>query len=140
MTYAISQTETAQQAGLLEKWCRPLVLSYLSNIRHGCIELIEQHQEQVFGDAHADLRARLEVLDNRFYSKLLLEGSVGAGEAYMDGWWKTDQLTALVRIFARNSALLDKLGFRGAGLPHRRITNGQETHCTQRIRDVRRRL
>lgn len=125
MTYAISQTETAQQAGLLEKWCRPLVLSYLSNIRHGCIELIEQHQEQVFGDAHADLRARLEVLDSRFYSKLLLEGSVGAGEAYMDGWWKTDQLTALVRIFARNSALLDKLesGFARLSKPALKLLN-----------------
>jgi cyclopropane-fatty-acyl-phospholipid synthase len=37
----------------------------------------------VGGDAPHDL----EVHDERFYTRVLLDGSLGLGEAYMDGWW-----------------------------------------------------
>jgi cyclopropane-fatty-acyl-phospholipid synthase len=36
-----------------------------------------------------------------------LGGSVGAGEAYMDGLWESDNVTAVVQIFARNLSTLD---------------------------------
>ena len=109
MTLALSQSATAAEAGLLDRICRRLVQGYLAGLQHGCIELVDHKDELILGDAHADLRVRLEVRDPRFYQRLVLGGSVGAGEAYMDGWWHTDQLTALVRIFARNMALLDSL-------------------------------
>ena len=38
-----------------------------------------------------------------------LNGSVGAGEAYMDGHWDCDDLVALVRILVRNRDRLDAL-------------------------------
>ncbi len=109
MTLAVSQSGAVAQAGVLDRVCRRLVQGYLAGLQHGCIELVDNKDELILGDAHADLRVRLEVRDPRFYQKLVLAGSVGAGEAYMDGWWHTDQLTALVRIFARNMALLDSL-------------------------------
>lgn len=34
----------------------------------------------------------LRVLDDRFYERVLDGGSLGAGEAYMDGWWDADRL------------------------------------------------
>lgn len=109
MTLALSQSGDYAEPGLLDRICRRLIQGYLAGLQHGCIELVDHKDELILGDAHADLRVRLEVRDPRFYQKLVLEGSVGAGEAYMDGWWHTDQLTALVRIFARNMALLDSL-------------------------------
>jgi cyclopropane-fatty-acyl-phospholipid synthase len=36
-------------------------------------------------------------------------GEVGAGEAYSDGFWSCDDLTALIRIMVRNRSLLDAL-------------------------------
>jgi len=38
-----------------------------------------------------------------------LNGSVGAGEAYMDGYWDCDDLVALIRILVRNRDLLDSM-------------------------------
>ena len=55
--------------------------------------------------------ARIAVRDAAFYRSLLLGGSVGAGESYMDGHWDSDDLVALVRIMARNRQALD--GFDG---------------------------
>ena len=34
----------------------------------------------------------IRVLDERLYNKLLVHGSLGLGEAYMDGWWEADAL------------------------------------------------
>lgn len=34
----------------------------------------------------------IQVHDERLYRRVLAEGSVGAGEAYMDGWWEVEQL------------------------------------------------
>jgi len=34
----------------------------------------------------------LQVHDDRVYERVLAEGTVGAGEAYMDGWWDVERL------------------------------------------------
>ncbi len=40
------------------------------------------------GDAPSDIR----VHDPQLYSRILAHGSLGLGEAYMDGWWDADDL------------------------------------------------
>lgn len=44
------------------------------------------------GDRPSDVR----VLDNRFYDRVLSDGSVGFGEAYMDGWWECEALDVMI--------------------------------------------
>ncbi|MEX0709540.1 MAG: cyclopropane fatty acyl phospholipid synthase [Woeseia sp.] len=34
----------------------------------------------------------LQVHDERLYQRVLAEGTIGAGESYMDGWWDAEQL------------------------------------------------
>jgi len=59
----------------------------------------------------------IEVLDPAFYRAVAALGSVGAGEAYMEGLWRcraaamdsSDALVALVRLLVRNRELLDSL-------------------------------
>jgi cyclopropane-fatty-acyl-phospholipid synthase len=38
----------------------------------------------------------LQVYDKRFYSRMLGEGTLGVGEAYMDGWWDCPALDQLI--------------------------------------------
>ena len=37
----------------------------------------------------------IEVHDERLYGRIMAEGSLGAGEAYMDGWWDVERLDEL---------------------------------------------
>jgi len=37
----------------------------------------------------------IRVNDERFYDRVLAEGSLGAGEAYMDGWWDVESIDEL---------------------------------------------
>jgi cyclopropane-fatty-acyl-phospholipid synthase len=43
----------------------------------------------------------------RFYSDVVFAGTVGAGEAYMNGYWHCDDLTGLVRLMVVNRHLMD---------------------------------
>lgn len=50
--------------------------------------LLKQADVEVNGDRPWDI----QVHDERFFGRLLAEGSMAAGEAYMDGWWDCEQL------------------------------------------------
>ena len=43
------------------------------------------------GDGPFDVRVK----DSRLYRRILMQGSLGFGEAYMDGWWECDHLDQL---------------------------------------------
>jgi len=97
------------KAGMLDKLGRRLVLKQLQRLEVGCVVLKEGEFEVTFGEAEttAELVARIEVIDSSFYSDLAFAGSIGAGEAYMRGSWKSEELVDLVRILLRNRQVLD---------------------------------
>jgi cyclopropane-fatty-acyl-phospholipid synthase len=97
-------------AALLDRLARRFVLSQLERLEHGRLEVIEGDQRRVFG-RHDDsgLETTVMVHDASFYSAVAFGGSIGAGEAYVDGAWSSDDLTAVMRIMARNTQLGDDL-------------------------------
>ncbi len=86
------------------------MLAELRGIRGGCITLIDGGSRSTFGDRSADLHAVIRVNDARFYRAVALGGSIGAGEAYRDGYWSCDDLVALIQIFSRNLQATSGLG------------------------------
>ena len=56
-----------------------------------------------------NLCAEINVLDAKFYVRLLTGGSIGAAEFLIDKAWETPNLTAVIQVFARNMDALDKL-------------------------------
>jgi cyclopropane-fatty-acyl-phospholipid synthase len=63
---------------------------------------------QSFGSrtGRCGLGARVRVHDARFFGEVAYGGSVGAGEAYMLGYWSADDLTAVMRILLHNREVL----------------------------------
>jgi len=39
----------------------------------------------------------IQIHNEKFYDRILSEGSLGLGESYMDGWWDCEQLDELIR-------------------------------------------
>ncbi|MHC5113715.1 MAG: class I SAM-dependent methyltransferase [Planctomycetota bacterium] len=74
------------------------------------------------GDDDA-LSATITVRDPRFYRRLVLGGSLGAAESFIEGLWTADDLTSLLRIFVRDLALTDRIegGAARAAAPLRRV-------------------
>lgn len=88
-----------------------LILKTLSAMEEGCLRLHDGDECHEFGQPadEAVLVADLHVHDPMAYAEVAFGGSVGAGEAYMSGYWSTPNLTQVTRIFVRNMHALDKM-------------------------------
>jgi cyclopropane-fatty-acyl-phospholipid synthase len=90
---------------------RAFVALLLRRLRAGRVEVVEEGRRRSFGPPGAELRVTVTVRDPAAW-RSPLRGSVGLGEAFVDGLWETDDLVALMRICARELRRLD--GLRGA--------------------------
>jgi cyclopropane-fatty-acyl-phospholipid synthase len=104
-----------------DRLARLAVSTVLRRLRAGRVEIVEAGRRRSFGPGGAKLRATVTINDPADW-RSPLRGSVGLGEAYVDGLWETDDLVALMRIAARELRHLD--GLRGLiakprGLAHR---------------------
>jgi cyclopropane-fatty-acyl-phospholipid synthase len=109
----------------LQRLGRRLFLKKLAGLEHGEVTVIDGTGRHRFGrrTPDFDLHATVEVLHPQSYADAAFGGSTGAGEAYMYGHWKSDDLTSLVRIFIRNRHVLDAIdsGSAIATAPLRRL-------------------
>ena len=85
-----------------------VVLSLLRKLTDGHIRLIENGNELFFGSNDADIKATIIIHDSKAYSRILWGGSIGAGEAYVEGLWSSENLVDVIRLFSRNLAALEK--------------------------------
>jgi cyclopropane-fatty-acyl-phospholipid synthase len=86
----------------LDRFSRRVLLKLLERLERGRLVIVDGSERVVFGRVSESfpLEAVITVHHQRFYGDCLLKGTIGAGEAYMAGFWSTDDLTAVVRIFA----------------------------------------
>ncbi len=99
---------SAEAPSLIDRMARELVLKMMAGIRHGRLLVSDGAGDHSFGNQREET-VRLVVHHPGFYRKVLFGGSIGAGEAYVDGLWASDDLTGLARIMVRNMALLDRM-------------------------------
>jgi cyclopropane-fatty-acyl-phospholipid synthase len=99
----------SERVAIFDRLARRLVLRSLAAIAHGRLVVIEGRRKMVFGAGRDGLAATLRVHSLSFYRRIALGGTIGAGEAYMDGLWSCDDLPTLIRIMVRNRELQDRL-------------------------------
>lgn len=104
-----SQAGFDARPNALDRWVRNRVRARLSTLRVGALTLVDTEGSERFGDPDAPLCATVHVRDPRFYRALARRGALGGAEAYMDGHWWSDELTAAVRILALNRRTLEGL-------------------------------
>ncbi|WP_395789594.1 class I SAM-dependent methyltransferase [Aquimonas sp.] len=96
----------------LDRRLRAQLLKQIGHLRE-CEVVLEDAEGSVrLGTAvegRETLRCRMRVSDPAFYRMAAAQGSVGAGESYMDGHWSCDDLVALIRILVINRDLLDAM-------------------------------
>ena len=95
------------RAGALDAFLRRRLLAQLAPLRDGQLRVRDAFGEVLLGNGHGPLQATVTIDDPAFYRKVAAQGSVGAGESYIHGDWRCDDLVALVRLLVRNRDLLD---------------------------------
>lgn len=89
------------------RFLRRMLLGRLAGLRHGRLTIVDPLGGTTVGMADSDLEVRIKVNDLAFYRAVASNGSVGAGESFMDGQWTCDDLVGLVRLLVRNRDHLD---------------------------------
>jgi cyclopropane-fatty-acyl-phospholipid synthase len=88
-----------------QRLARLIVLGLLKRLRSGRLTILEGERRLVLGDGSP--RGTVRVNSPRLWPRLL-HGSHGLAEAYMHGLWESPDLTAVVRVAARNARSLDE--------------------------------
>lgn len=119
----LSVSKTTVLAPLLGALARTVVLAQLGKLRHGHLRLLSHGQQWSFGEASSPLQAEVEVLDDATWSLIAGNGSIGAGEAYIHGYWRSPDLARVTRLFVANLDVLDALegGLARLGRPALRL-------------------
>lgn len=101
---------TAVSSGV--RFLRRRLLEQLAGLRRGRLILKDSLGRVELGSSageHTDLVVHVDILDPVFYRAIAANGSVGAGEAYMEGVWRCDDLVGLAQLLVRNRHLLDNM-------------------------------
>lgn len=103
----------------LQKTAKGVAFGCLQKLEIGTLTIIESFSsdgastrqvEERFGSPRSnEPTAVIEVKHPEFYRRLLQGGSIAAGEAYMDDWWDSPDLSALMELMALNLAALDSI-------------------------------
>lgn len=108
MNMPMSTRSEGQQQSRFQRLCMQLLLKQLAGLRQGSLTLHIKGQAPItLGEPEQSLKVSLFVDNPGFFESVVLGGSVGAAESYMEGEWRADDLTALVRLLVRNRTLLD---------------------------------
>ncbi|WOX05829.1 cyclopropane-fatty-acyl-phospholipid synthase family protein [Microbulbifer pacificus] len=113
-------------ANWFDRLARKLVLQRMADISVGTLfvheNLVPGQGEQAepdpvmyqFGQApgSSEIEAHIYISDLSTYTQVLLSGSIGSGEAYMDGAWHSPDLVQVIRLFVANMAVLEQLDSR----------------------------
>lgn len=107
-----------------QKAARRVIFQCLKNMEVGNLTVIETYTTEnketserfsapVAMHQGKPVAATIEVKHPDLYARVLRGGSIAAGEAYMDGWWDSPDLTALMKLMAINMRALDQIEEQG---------------------------
>ncbi len=93
--------------GALDRILRTRLHATMAALRGRGLRVTDALGTREFAGKDALPPITIEVMDPAFYRAVAANGSVGAGESYMDGHWRCDDLVGLIRLLVQNRALLD---------------------------------
>ena len=100
--------EEGEKSSKSVDFLRGALLRVLSKAQYGHFLLKEKGRVIAeVGDRNASLQAEVDVLDSRSYARALVGGNAAAGEAFVDGWWTSPDITQVTRFFSRNLEMMD---------------------------------
>jgi len=109
-TFPASCLPAPAEFGALDRALRARLIERLRPLQQGRLIIEDACGRVVLGHAgEAGLCAYVRVDDPALYRALATNGAVGAGESYIRGHWRCDDLVALMRLLLCNRDLLDGL-------------------------------
>lgn len=102
--------KAARRLSLVEKVAKKAVLKLLQRLEVGHLVLEDGEDSYTFGQnlAEAEYHAHITIYDAQAYRDVFSNTSIGAAEAYMKGYWSTQDLTGVIRLMVANLSLINE--------------------------------
>lgn len=106
----VSAVVKKPSARIINSFCRREMLKRLQGLHTGGLRLhdVESGRSHQFGDRHEAVA--ITVSNPDFYRAVALEGDIGAGRAWAEGWWHTTDLKQALRTLINNDDLFESSG------------------------------
>ena len=78
----------------------------ISHLNVGCISVVDGVDKLSFGDPGSELQVNVQVHSQEFYVMTGSGGAMGIAEAYILGYWTSDDVVMLMRIILKNRSIL----------------------------------
>ena len=92
-----------QNPGILEAICQKLVFTALNKITRGGLRVRLPNQETVcFGNPDDSVCSVMNIVDYHFFPRVIFDGEIGFGEAYMHAEWNSPDLVRLLITLIQN--------------------------------------
>lgn len=141
MTRVTAPTETLttplkqkSRAKWVATFAKQQILKRLTGLKIGALTVIDGRDEYHFGTLDAkSINATITVHDVRFYGEIAFGGSIGAGEAYMLGYWRSENLTDVIRLMCINQSVMDTLegGYQWLTKPLMKVLHWLNSNTTE---------
>ena len=105
----VSKTSLSTTHNLTSALLRRGVLRQLSQLKSGHLVVIENGERLMFGDSGAGLVGEVQIHDTSVWGMIASNGSIGAGEAFIHGYWSSPDLTKVIRVLVSNMDVLDAM-------------------------------
>jgi cyclopropane-fatty-acyl-phospholipid synthase len=109
----------------MDTLARRIVHAQLAKLRMGQIVVSESGSQAAFGQLTDEfpLTVQVRLFSPKFYRDIAFGGSIGAAEAYIQGYWACDELGDLLRILIRNRDVLETMdsGLGRLGVPLQKL-------------------
>lgn len=105
----VSKTSLSTTHNLTSALLRRGVLRQLSQLKSGHLVVTENGERLMFGDSGAGLVGEVQIHDTSVWGMIASNGSIGAGEAFIHGYWSSPDLTKVIRVLVSNMDVLDAM-------------------------------
>lgn len=122
------------RAKWVANFAKSQILKNLRQLKLGQLKIIDGNEVYRFaGNGNDEISATIYVHDARFYGEIAFGGSIGAGEAYMLGYWTADNLTDVIRIMCLNQTVMDTLegGYQWLTKPFMKMLHWLNSNTTE---------
>ena len=105
----VSKTSLSTTHNLTSALLRRGVMRQLGQLKNGHLVVIENGERLMFGDSTAGLVGEVQIHDASLWGMMASSGSIGAGEAFIHGYWTSPDLTKVIRVLVSNMDVLDAM-------------------------------
>ena len=93
---------------LFNTLAKKALFTQLKKLAYGQLIIEDEYNQYKFG-VGKKIKAKIRVRNASFYGDVLLGGSIGSSESFIQGAWDTNDLTKVIQIMAVNNQIMDQV-------------------------------